>query len=111
MVTAGRLHQVREVQAGAGFLSGSTLVQHFGLGAHARIDRLDVAWPSGTHTTVTDIAADQKLMLREDAAAPIAVQRWQLPLARPAAPADVRRTASGTGAPARQFLLTSPSPR
>jgi len=78
-VTAGHLQQIREVQAGAGFLSGSTLVQHFGLGPHVEIDRLDVAWPSGTHTIATDIAADQKLMLREDAAAPVAVQRWQLP--------------------------------
>jgi hypothetical protein len=94
-VTARPLHQIREVQAGAGFLSGSTLVQHFGLGPHARIDRLDVAWPSGTHTTVTDIAADQKLMLSEDSAAPVAVQRWQLP----PQPADARRATSRTVLP------------
>jgi hypothetical protein len=78
-LTAGPLRQVREVQAGSGFLSGSSLVQHFGLGGHSRLDELHVAWPSGAETTVRNVASDQKLMLREGESRANVVQRWQLP--------------------------------
>src|SRR5205814_5954642 len=39
--------QTREVHAGSAYLSGQSLVQHFGLGDATRVDALDIAWPSG----------------------------------------------------------------
>lgn len=38
---------------------------HFGLGGVTRIDRLEVRWPSGQTQTLTDVAVDQILQLRE----------------------------------------------
>jgi len=38
---------------------------HFGLGAAAKIDELEVLWPSGIRQVLTHVAADQILTLRE----------------------------------------------
>ncbi len=38
---------------------------HFGLGGVTRIDRLEVRWPSGQTQTLTDVAVDRILHLRE----------------------------------------------
>jgi enediyne biosynthesis protein E4 len=56
--------QTRQVSAGSGYLSGHTLVQHFGLGDQTRA-ALEVAWPSGTRTTLADLAGDRRYTLRE----------------------------------------------
>lgn len=65
--TAGRT-QTREVHAGSGYLSGSSLVQHFGLGAATQVDRLEVRWPSGARTRLDGVAADQRLTITEEIA-------------------------------------------
>ena len=49
--------------------AGSYLCQHdprlhFGLGPHARIDRLEVRWPDGSRQTMTDVPADRRLVIR-----------------------------------------------
>jgi hypothetical protein len=64
VVSAGG-QQMREVRAGSGYLSGSSLVQHFGLHQDASVQTIHVHWPSGAETTLRDIAADQRLILRE----------------------------------------------
>ncbi|MEA2625113.1 MAG: enediyne biosynthesis protein [Candidatus Binatota bacterium] len=54
-VVAGELVQTREVAAGSGYLSGSSLVQHFGLGDAQRVDRVEIRWPAGGTTTLRDL--------------------------------------------------------
>ena len=49
-VLAGGRWQTRVVTAGSGYLSGHSLVQHFGLGAAPRADRVEVDWPSGARS-------------------------------------------------------------
>jgi enediyne biosynthesis protein E4 len=78
-LTAGGEQQTREIHAGSAYLSGSSLVQHFGLGDHTRIDSVRIRWPSGLETTLTHLEADQQLMLREGDAAAVAVTRWKYP--------------------------------
>ena len=46
-LTAGKTIQVREVKAGSSYLSQNDVRLHFGLGAIAGIDQLEVRWPSG----------------------------------------------------------------
>jgi hypothetical protein len=65
-VTAKGHTQTREVHAGSGYLSSSSLVQHFGLGDAARVDSLEVRWPSGARTRLENLAVDQRLVIRED---------------------------------------------
>jgi len=73
------LRQMREVHAGSGYLSGSSLIQHFGLGPRTHIDSLTVRWPSGAQTTLTDLFADEQLVLREDEQRAVPVKVWRHP--------------------------------
>jgi len=63
LISAGRM-QMREVHAGSGYQSGSSLVQHFGLGA-ATAEQLRIRWPSGAESVLTGVPADQLLVVRE----------------------------------------------
>jgi hypothetical protein len=46
---------------------------HFGLGAAERVEKLEIWWPSGAHQTLTDVKADQILVVREPG--PVSSQR------------------------------------
>ena len=46
-VAVGNKRLQRAVTSARGYMSGTEAVVHFGLGGHARIDRLTVEWPSG----------------------------------------------------------------
>jgi hypothetical protein len=59
--------QTRAVAAGSGYLSGSSLVQHFGLGDALRADAVEVEWPSGARTVLADLAADRRHTVIEHA--------------------------------------------
>lgn len=77
-VTAGDKRQMREVRTGSAYLSASSLVQHFGLGAVDRVDEVEVRWPSGEVTLLFGLEADQHLMLREGDPAAVAVWSWRV---------------------------------
>ena len=71
-----RLHtaagwQTREVHAGSAYLSGQSLVQHFGLGDATRVDALDIAWPSGERTALGTLDADRRYVVVEGGSAAI----------------------------------------
>ncbi len=51
-VYAGPRVWVRQVQAAGGYLSQSSKTLHFGLGDVARIDRVEIRWPSGARQEV-----------------------------------------------------------
>ena len=75
---AGGKRQVREVHTGSSYLSASSLVQHFGLANAETIDTLEIRWPSGRITRLTDLGADKQLMLVEGRAEPAQVTSWVL---------------------------------
>ena len=64
-VRAGSLVQIREVRAGDSFLSRSDPRLHFGLGAQARADLVEIRWPSGKLDRMEDVMADQIIAVRE----------------------------------------------
>jgi len=64
-VTCGGVTRIREVAAGGSYLSMHGLVAHFGLGACAVAERVEVVWPSGAESRAADVPADQVLDLRE----------------------------------------------
>jgi len=61
----GAASQVREVKAGSSYLGQNDTRVHFGLGAAAAIDRLEVRWPSGQIDTVSALAANQIVTVTE----------------------------------------------
>jgi hypothetical protein len=66
-VTAGGRKQVREVRSASSFMSQNDMRLHFGLGASARVDQIEVRWP-GREARVErtgPLPADQFLTIRE----------------------------------------------
>ena len=57
--------QVREITSAASYLAGNDVRLHVGVGAAKIVQRLEVLWPSGTKQTLTDVAANQILVIDE----------------------------------------------
>jgi hypothetical protein len=49
---------LRQVEAGSGYASQSETALHFGLGAAARVERVEVTWPSGREQRFEGAALD-----------------------------------------------------
>jgi hypothetical protein len=64
-VHVGARRLVDEVRSGGSFCSQNDLRIHVGLGARARADRVEVAWPSGGAEVVAGLDADQLVVIRE----------------------------------------------
>lgn len=69
-VSAGDLHQVREVSGGRGYAQDSPIA-NFGLGTRTLADAVEVTWPSGLVQTLTNVAADQRVIIEEGSLAPV----------------------------------------
>ena len=64
-VTAGGLTQQALVTTAGSFLSASDVRVHLGLGPSVRADRVEIRWPSGRKTVLTNVAADRFLRIVE----------------------------------------------
>ena len=64
-VIAGDRVQIDEVMSGSGYYSQNDLRLHFGLGQAKKVDRLEVAWPSGTRQSLSDVKVNQVLRIEE----------------------------------------------
>jgi hypothetical protein len=57
--------QTRCVHSGSSYCSHSDVRPLFGLGKATEADRLEIAWPSGTHQTIPRLPADRYYLLTE----------------------------------------------
>ncbi len=64
-VVAGALTQVAEVRSGSSYLSENDPRLLFGLGSQAKVDQVEIRWPSGIVETFKNVAANQLLTLTE----------------------------------------------
>ncbi len=64
LVAAGRA-QTGEVRSGGSYLSQNDLRLHFGLGVAAKVERIEILWPSGKRQTLNDEECDRVLTIRE----------------------------------------------
>jgi hypothetical protein len=62
---AGSLLVYREVKGSEGFGATCPYRQHFGLGGNAKVDSLEIRWPSGVKQSLTHFDANQVLKLTE----------------------------------------------
>ena len=58
-IQAGGMTQFDEVRSGGSYLSQNDLRLHFGLGSAAKIDSVEVRWPSGKVEALKDVPADK----------------------------------------------------
>jgi hypothetical protein len=66
-LSAGDLTLYDQRKGGMSYQSAQDPRLHFGLGSRAMVDLLEIRWPSGMTTRLTDIAGDQILAIREGA--------------------------------------------
>jgi hypothetical protein len=64
-VVSPGLTQFDEVRSGGSYLSSSDMRVHFGLGAAAEIERVELRWPSGTTDIVRKPPVDHILVIKE----------------------------------------------
>jgi hypothetical protein len=66
---SGGSRQIREIRRNASFAASTLPIAHFGLGASAVVDRLEVRWPSGATSVLEEVEANRRLVIPEPAAA------------------------------------------
>jgi hypothetical protein len=57
--------QMDEVRSGASYISHNDLRLHFGLAKHAKVDLIEVRWPSGAVDKIEGVVANRILVLKE----------------------------------------------
>jgi len=57
-LTAGGLTQIREIDGGNGYASQSMRRAHFGIGSAAKIDSVEILWPSGKTEKLGPVAVN-----------------------------------------------------
>jgi enediyne biosynthesis protein E4 len=57
--------QVREISNVASYLSSNDIRLHVGLGSSTVAQQIDIRWPSGAKQTLTDVPANQILLVKE----------------------------------------------
>lgn len=62
--------QVQEVRGGGSYYAQNDLRVHFGLARAARVDRLDVRWPTGMEESWTDVPVNRIVTLEEGTGQP-----------------------------------------
>jgi hypothetical protein len=66
IVTTGSITQVQDVIPVTGYLSQTDPRRHFGLGKAAKADTVEIRWPNGQTTKLTDVKANQFLTVTEE---------------------------------------------
>jgi hypothetical protein len=64
-LTAGGRTETVEVRSGGSYLSQNDSRAHFGLGNAVRVDRVEIAWPSGRVETIGGLPVDRFYVARE----------------------------------------------
>jgi len=75
VVTTGDTTQIREVNGGNGDHSQVPYRLHFGLGAAATVDNLEIRWPTGYVQQLTNVAADRIVRYVESTPAQVLAER------------------------------------
>jgi hypothetical protein len=71
-VVAGGLKQMDEVRSGGSYISQNDLRLHFGIGDAARVERIEVLWPSGRKEAFENLKANQIFVVEEGKGTPLA---------------------------------------
>ena len=69
-LTAGGRAQVEQVRGGGSYYAQNDFRLHFGLGASATIERVDVRWPNGREEAWTNLGVDRLITFTEGTGTP-----------------------------------------
>jgi hypothetical protein len=65
IVTSGKLRQTDEVRSGGSYVSQNDFRLHFGLGTAAKVEQVEIRWPSGAVEKISGVDAGQYIRVRE----------------------------------------------
>ena len=82
-VRAGARTLVDEVRSGSSYSSNHDMRVHFGLATVAKVDSVDVRWPSGLTERFEDIPADKINILKEGTGKPLDSTEKKAPVEKP----------------------------
>lgn len=68
VIQVGTARHVRQLTAGDGYMASNERQLTFGLGTHSRVDRVEIRWPSGEVTELTQLEVDREFTLVEGTA-------------------------------------------
>jgi hypothetical protein len=80
-VTAGGRTYLREMQPARGYFSSDEPLLHFGLGDAAKIERIEIRWPTGEVQVHEDLPVDHRHTIRQRPNA--SPEDWQRPKPKP----------------------------
>ena len=60
-----------------GYISTVEPKIHFGLGVHDRIDSIQVFWPDGSYSLVTEVTSDQELEIAQESSSTLENKSWK----------------------------------
>jgi hypothetical protein len=64
-VIAGDFTSYDQAKGGMSYCSAQDPRIYFGLGPHAKVDKIELLWPSGAKQEITGVAADQIVTIEE----------------------------------------------
>jgi enediyne biosynthesis protein E4 len=64
-ITCGSRGQIGEVMSGSSYYSQSDFRLHFGLGGAAKVDTVEIVWPSGVKESFKDLPANRLVVIQE----------------------------------------------
>jgi len=64
-ITADDFVSYDQPKGGMSYCSAQDPRMHFGLGEHAKVDTLEITWPSGAHEAIKNVPADQYVTMEE----------------------------------------------
>jgi hypothetical protein len=64
-VVAAGVKQMDEVRSGDSYISQNDMRLHFGIGSAAKVERIEVLWPSGRKESFENLKANQVVVLEE----------------------------------------------
>lgn len=99
-ITTPAGQQIREVRSGDGFEFMSSLIVHFGLGAHTEVSQVMVQWPSGTVDIIEDPIVNATLHVVEGLHSSVPATSAEPTLALYPNPVSDRMTVVGLGSTA-----------
>ena len=106
-LSAGGMWQMREVSGGTGYGSQGSLTVEFGLGENVAADAVEIRWPSGIVTSLTNVQANQRILAEEN---PWAVEGGGGTRERGSEGTSIEHPASSTAFSASCLLPNYPNP-
>jgi hypothetical protein len=86
--------QFHELYLSKGYMSSVDPLIHFGLGSHKNISRVEVLWPDGNYTSITDLTVNQLYEIHHKNSNKVAIEKLEFPLVNKEVPTEFKEVSA-----------------